>query len=379
MDAFERLKLLSAQMDLEPDEDVSCPKIPARINDIALSNAVQSGGKRILLVKTLLSSACERNCNYCPFRAGRDFRRINFKPDELAQTFLALYRAGIAHGVFLSSGITGRGYRTQDRLIDAAEILRSKLGYRGYLHLKIMPGAERAQVERSMQLADRVSVNLEAPNQQRLQVLAPGKNFLQELIQPLQWIEEIRRTQPAHLGWNGRWPSSVTQFVAGGAGESDLELLYTTEYLYRQLRLQRTYFMAFRPIPDTPMESQPAVSPLRERRLYQASFLIRDYQFSHEELPLDQLGNLPMETDPKTAWAEIHLTGRPLEINLASRQELLRIPGVGPKGAGAILAARRGGRFRSLGELSKIGVDTNRLASFILIDGKLPTRQKKFW
>lgn len=379
MDAVGRLKLLSAQMDLEPDEDFGCSKIPTRPNDISLSNAVQSGGKRILLVKTLLSSACERDCYYCPFRAGRDFRRVNFKPEELAQTFMSFYQAGIAQGIFLSSGITGKGYRTQDRLIDAAEILRSKLGYRGYLHLKIMPGSERAQVERTMQLADRVSVNLEAPNQQRLQVLAPGKQFLQELIRPLQWVEEIRQTRPAQLGWNGRWPSSVTQFVAGGAGESDLELLSTTEHLYRQLRLQRTYFMAFRPIPDTPMENQPAVSPLRERRLYQASFLIRDYQFSYEEFLFDQRGNLPVETDPKTAWAEIHLSGRPMEINLASHQELLRIPGVGPKGAGAILAARRLQKFRSLSELNKIGLNTHRIAPFIIIDGKLPTRQGKFW
>lgn len=137
--------------------------------------------------------------------------------------------------------------------------------------------------------------------------------------------------------------------------------------------------MAFRPIPDTPMENQPAVSPLRERRLYQASFLIRDYQFSYEEFLFDQRGNLPVETDPKTAWAEIHLSGRPMEINLASHQELLRIPGVGPKGAGAILAARRLRKFRSLSELNKIGINTHRIAPFIIIDGKLPTRQGKFW
>jgi len=168
-----------------------------------------------------------------------------------------LHRAGVAQGIFLSSGIAGKGVRTQDRLIDAAEILRNKLGYRGYLHLKIMPGAERAQVERSMQLADRVSVNLEAPNQTRLSLLAPHKEFAEELIQPLRWIEEIRRTQPAHRAWDGRWPSSTTQFVVGAADESDLELLATTEHLYNQLHLRRTYFMAFNPVPDTPLENLP--------------------------------------------------------------------------------------------------------------------------
>jgi len=379
MDAIERLKFLSTQMDLEPAEDMGCPKIPQHPKDIVLSDAVLPGGKRIVLLKTLLTSACERNCFYCPFRAGRDFRRETFKPEELAKTYIALHRAGIAQGIFLSSGIAGQGVRTQDRLIETAEILRHRLNYRGYLHLKIMPGAEKAQVERSMQLADRVSINLEAPNQHRLQFLAPRKQFLDELIQPLKWVEEIRRTQPSFRGWNGHWPSSTTQFVVGAAGESDLELLDTTERLYRQLHLRRTYFMAFHPISDTPLEDHPAESPVRERRLYQASFLLRDYGFTMEELPLDPEGNLPLQLDPKAAWAKSHLAEQPLEINRANRSELLRIPGIGPKGATAILQARKNGRFRSLSELGRIGIDSTRMAPYILLDGKRPAYQHKFW
>jgi len=380
MDAYDRLKLLSSQMDLEPAEDAGCPKLAERHpKDLNLSHAVLPNGKRIVLLKTLLTSACERNCYYCPFRAGRDFRRETFKPEELARAFISLHQAGIAQGIFLSSGIAGKGVRTQDRLIDTAEILRHKLGYRGYLHLKIMPGAERDQVERSMQLADRVSVNLEAPNQVRLDHLAPRKQFVEELVQPLKWIDEIRRTQPGWRGWNGHWPSSTTQFVVGGAGESDLELLSTTEHLYRQLHLRRTYFMAFHPVPDTPLENHPAESPVRENRLYQASFLLRDYGFSMEELPLDAQGNLPLHTDPKTAWAQSILAEQPLEINGAGRQELLRIPGIGPKGAQAILDSRRQGRLRSLSDLGKLGIDTARTAPFILLDGRRPARQLSFY
>jgi predicted DNA-binding helix-hairpin-helix protein len=292
---------------------------------------------------------------------------------------MSLHRAGIAQGIFLSSGIAGKGVRTQDRLIDTAEILRHKLGYRGYLHLKIMPGAERDQVERSMQLADRVSVNLEAPNQVRLDRLAPRKQFTEELVLPLKWIDEIRRTQPGWRGWNGHWPSSTTQFVVGGAGENDLELLSTTEQLYRQLHLRRTYFMAFHPVPDTPLENHPAESPAREHRLYQASFLLRDYGFSMEELPLNTQGNLPLHTDPKTAWAQSILAEQPLEINRASREELLRIPGIGPKGAQAILDSRRQGHLHSLSDLGKLGIDTARTAPYILMDGKRPARQIAFW
>ena len=219
---IERLKLLMAQMSLEPAEETGCPQIPvARPDDLHVGTARLPNGQSIKLLKTLLTSACERNCFYCPFRAGRDFRRATFKPEEFASTFLALHHAGAVDGLFISSGVVRGGLHTQDLLLDTADILRNKAGYTGYLHLKIMPGAERAQVEQAMRLADRVSINLEAPNTARLGKLAPHKQFIEELIRPLRWVDEIRHTQPDHLGWKGHWPSSVTQFVAGGSGESD--------------------------------------------------------------------------------------------------------------------------------------------------------------
>ena len=348
-------------------------------NSLGIHNAIMPGGKRIALLKTLLTSACELDCHYCPFRARRNFRRATFKPEEMAQAFGDMHRVGLVQGMFLSSGIAGGGIRTQDRLIATAEILRKKLGYRGYLHLKIMPGAERDQVERTMQLADRVSVNLEAPNSLRLQTLAPHKQFVEQLLEPLKWMEEVRRTRPAHLAWNGRWPSSVTQFVVGGAGESDLEILTTTAHLYRDMRLARTYFSAFSPVRDTPFENLPAENPLREHRLYQSSFLIREYGFDLEDLPFTRAGNLPLDSDPKLAWARAHLSESPVEVNLAGRRELLRIPGIGPAGVQAILAARRQGKLRDLPDLRAIGVIASRAAPFVLLDGKRPTQQLAFW
>ena len=265
MDTLSRLKFLSSQMQLEPAEDAGCPKLSPRQQDaICVSDAVLPNGKRIPLLKTLLTSACERNCNYCPFRAGRDFHRTSLKPDEMAQAFMALHRAGVVKGMFLSSGVAGGSLRTQDQLIATADILRSKFHYSGYLHLKLMPGAERDQIARAMQLADRVFLNLEAPNTQRLERLAPHKIFLDELLQPLRWVEEIRRSQPGYHGWNHHWPSMTTQFVVGAAGESDLELLATTDYLHRYMHLGRAYFSAFRPVPDTPFENLPAASPVRD-------------------------------------------------------------------------------------------------------------------
>ncbi len=388
MDAIARLKLLSSQMHLEPAEDAHCPQLPdsslpsKKRQELFISHGVLPNGKRIRLLKTLQTSACERNCYYCPFRAGRDFRRATFKPDEMAHTFMALNRAGIAEGIFLSSGIVKGGANTQEKMLDTAEILRKKLGYQGYLHLKVMPGAERGQVLRAMQLADRVSINLEAPNTNRLLKLAPRKEFTEELMEPLRWMNEIRMSQPKHMAWKGYWPSSVTQFVVGGAGESDVELLTTSDFLYRELHIKRTYFSAFTPLPDTPLENHPPTSPKRELRLYQASFLLRDYGFTAEEMPFDETGNLPLQEDPKTAWAQHSLSESPVNINQASREELLRIPGIGLKSAEAILAARRSGqriRLHDLGDLYKIGVNAKRAAPFIMLDGKRPSYQLGLW
>lgn len=382
MDAqLQLLKELSEHMDLEPAEDTGCPKIQnpdadKKINKAGtIYNAALAGGKRIALLKTLLTSACERNCYYCPFRAGRDFRRATLKPEQLARAFTSLHHIGVAEGLFLSSGITGGGIKTQDALIDTAEILRSKYNYTGYLHLKIMPGAERDQILRAMQLSDRVSINLEAPNTHRLQLLAPRKGFINELLQPLKWAEEIRQSQPSHRGWNGRWPSLATQFVVGAVGETDYEMLKTTDYLYRQLKLKRAYYSAFKPISNTPLENQPAESPLREQRLYQASFLLRDYGFRLDEFLLDNTGNLPLLVDPKTAWANNHLSNQPIEINKADAKELIRLPGIGPVSLSALFKARRDGKIKCVEDLRRIGINPVRLIPYILIDGKRPAQQ----
>jgi predicted DNA-binding helix-hairpin-helix protein len=391
MNALDTLVELSGQMELEHAEEArahphSAPREPAEPAKPAcftpkekragfVHPAQLPNGKQVILLKTLLSSACERDCFYCPFRAGRDFRRATFKPQEFAELFIKLNQAKMAEGIFLSSGIAAGGANTQNKILDTAEILRRKFGFRGYMHLKIMPGAEKGQVERLMQLADRVSINLEAPNTERLAKLAPHKTFVEELFRPLKWVEDIRRSQPAHKFWNGKYPSTVTQFVAGGSDESDLELLTTTDWLMKNVRLTRAYYSAFYPIRDTPLENKAAVDPMREHRLYQASFLLRDYGFDLEEMPLTRDGNLPLLTDPKLAWAQLNLSERPVEINRAEKRELLRVPGIGLKGAEAILSARRVGKLRDLTVLRKLGIVVARAAPFLLINGRRPATQ----
>jgi len=412
MDIDAKLQLVSSEMHLEPAEETPltgyaaftppvepyghsierpyrpttkgpCGHSPAEWQDLTreqkraapIHMAAMPGGQRLPMLKTMLTTACERDCFYCPFRAGRNMRRASFKPDEMAKTYAELNRAGIAQGIFLSSGIIKGGASTQDKLIDSIEILRRDYNYTGYVHLKIMPGAEKDQVFRAMQLADRISVNLEAPNEKRLPALAPHKIFFDELLQRLQWADEIRRTQPGIKGWKGRWPSLVTQFVVGAAGESDLEILSTTAYLIKNLRLARAYYSAFSPVANTPLENHAPENPWREHRLYQSSFLLRDYGFDLEDMPFTRQGNLPLDVDPKIAWAAANLSESPVELNRADRRALLRVPGIGPKGADSILAARRKGALHDLRDLRALGVLANRAAPFVLLDGKRPAQQ----
>jgi predicted DNA-binding helix-hairpin-helix protein len=414
MDAEQKLALLADNAVLEPGEEVGAPALPAchtanpyptapivfgdprnvefkgRPDDAArphsqptghnpkdisgsIHMAVMPGGKRLPMLKTMLTSACERDCYYCPFRAGRDFRRATFKPDEMASAFDQIARKGVAQGLFLSSGIAAGGPRTQDRLIAAVEILRQKYHFTGYVHLKLMPGAEEDQIRRAMQIATRVSINLEAPNTDRLMRIAPHKAMLDELVRPLRIVEKIRREN------GGRGPSQVTQFVVGGADETDVEILKTVAYLHREVRLARAYFSAFRPLRDTPLENHPPTDPLREHRLYQADFLLRQYGFTFDDFTFNESDNLPLAVDPKIAWAQKHLAQRPIELNRATREELLRVPGIGPKSVETILSARRQGRLRDLAHLRQLGILAGRAAPYILLDGRRPDYQPGLW
>ena len=324
------------------------------------------------IVKAMLTTACERNCYYCPFRAGRSMmKRITFSPDELAQGFDTLQRAGQVEGMFLSSGIIKGSVTTQDKIIDTAEIIRKRYHFRGYIHLKIMPGVEYDQLYRLMQLADRVSVNLEGPTQECLNELAPKKDFHRELLNMLQLAEEIRREHPYE-----RLAGTVTQFVVGAVGDTDRELLSLSNRLYRRFGLTRAYYSGFSPVIQTPFENLPATDPLREHRLYQASFLLRDYGWSIEDLPITSDGNMQLELDPKRAWAEKHLRTAPVELMTASRQKLLRVPGIGPKGADTILRARLRGRLTDLSHLRQLNIHApEQAAPYILLDGHKPVIQ----
>jgi predicted DNA-binding helix-hairpin-helix protein len=359
----------------QPQQERRRVPYQSRSLEECITNVSTPTGKRKIL-KTMLTTACERDCYYCPFRAGRSkMKRLTFTPDELASGLDTLQRAGKVEGMFLSSGIIKGSVTTQDKIIDTAEIIRNRYGYRGYLHLKIMPGIEYAQLYRIMQLADRVSVNLEGPTQERLNALAPKKNFQRELLHMVQLAEEIRREHPYQM-----LAGTVTQFVVGAVGDTDHELLSLSNRLYRQYGLTRAYYSGFSPVIQTPFENLPPTDPLREHRLYQASFLLRDYGWNVEDLPFMSDGNIQLELDPKRAWAELHLRYSPIDVMKANREQLLRIPGIGPVGADAIIKARRQGRLTDLAHLRKLNIKApEQAAPYILLDGQKPLEQMRLF
>ena len=383
MDTLAKLQALSINMAFEAAEDLQTSWQNPQPNDelcqlkerFPVTQAHLPNGKTIPLLKTMQTSVCERDCNYCCFRSGRDTQRVSLTPDELAKAVVKLSEANIAQGVFLSSGIAGGGVKTQDRIIATAEILRHKYHYRHYIHLKIMPGAEEDQIFRAMQLADRVSINLEAPNEACLQKLAPHKVFFEELLEPIKIIENIRKYNSPRSAWKGTWPSSCTQFVVGAVGESDLDLLHTTNQLQSTYHITRAYFSGFSPVINTPFENLPPLNTWRKNRLYQAFYLLRDYQFSVEDIQFDPIGNLALEKDPKLTWAEANLLYHPIEINTAGYQQLIKIPGIGSITANKILANRSFSKIRDLQTLQKLGASVKRASRFILLDGHQPYYQ----
>lgn len=375
-DAISKLTQMGDATRFEPSGDqpmMERRRAPYQSHSIAecITNVSTPMGKKPIL-KAMLTTACERNCFYCPFRAGRSkTKRMTFSADEMAGAFDTLQRADRVQGIFLSSGIIKGSVTTQDKIIDTIEIIRHRYEYQGYIHLKIMPGVQYEQLYRAMQLADRVSVNLEGPTQDRLNALAPKKDFTNELLKMLRWAEVIRRENPQQ-----KLARTVTQFVVGAVGDTDQELLSLSERLYRHAGLTRAYYSGFSPVEQTPFENLTSTDPLREFRLYQASFLLRDYGWSISDLEFLLDGNLPTELDPKRAWAERHLRQAPIEIMTAERGQLLRVPGIGPIGADKIIHARRQGRITDLSHLRKLQIRSPEQATpYILLDGHRPAAQ----
>ena len=334
-------------------------------------------GMRMSLLRILMTNACSYNCHYCPMRRDRSMRRTLLKPEELVRIFLAAHQRGWCEGLFITTGIPGRPVKVMDDLIEVLELLRERHRFSGYIHVKLVAGGETDQIDRLTALASRISLNFEAPCGQSLVQIAPEKSFsttLQDFERVRKLVVMEREAQangkprdPLHPGGSA---GMTIQFVVGATGDSDQTLLSTISDLRTGGGVHHPHFSAFRPISDTPLENARAAPALREHRLYQAAYLLRDYAFKPDDVVYRENGNLPLGQDPKTAWALHHPEAFPVEITSASLEELLRVPGIGPTAGRRIVTQRATAILRGLGDLRKLGVVTARAGGFVTLRGR---------
>lgn len=343
-------------------ESVNRKKSPAGLE---IYPSVLPDGKRVNLLKILLSNACEKNCKYCENRSGRDFPTASIAPEELAKNFIEMQQRGLVSALFLSSAISGSSVTTMDKMIAAVEVLRKKYQFKGYIHLKILPSSLPSQIEKAGELATRISINIEVPSGVHLKNIAPDKNP-EEIINPIRTIKKLKDTKP------GRWAPAgwTSQFIVGASEEKDCEILKTSSILYEKFGASRIYFSGFQPAVGTPLENKPPCHPIREHRLYQCDFLIRRYGFRYEEIIFEKDGNLATELDPKMVWATKNQHLFPVEINSAEPEVLLRVPGIGPKTAKRIVRMRKKEKLKSPRDIAVAGVIVNRAAPFLLVNSK---------
>ncbi|WP_316204753.1 MULTISPECIES: putative DNA modification/repair radical SAM protein [unclassified Bradyrhizobium] len=337
-------------------------------------------GRCISLLKILLTNACNYDCLYCVNRASSNVPRARFTVDEIVKLTIDFYRRNYIEGLFLSSGIIRSPDYTMEQVVSVARKLREEHRFRGYIHLKTIPEADEALIAEAGKYADRLSINIEMPLETSLAKLAPEKNqrairrTMGRLRLKLDEADEakkaIRKARPPRFAPAGQ----STQMIVGADSANDRTILATSANLYGAYKLRRVYYSAFSPIPDAsralPLQAPPLA---REHRLYQADWLMRFYGFDAEEIVDESQGMLPLDIDPKLAWALRHRDRFPLDINTASREELLRVPGFGTRTVERILTMRRATSIR-LADLTRLHVARNKALPFIVLSDHRPSR-----
>ena len=373
MDLRRRMELLadSALADREGVPQLRRPSPVGKhpLASVGIAAVRLPGGGCTNLMRVMQTNACSLSCGYCPTFRGGNVPRVSISPDETARTFMDVHRKGLASGLFLTSGVPGRPARATDRMLATLDLLRRREGFTGYIHIKLLPGAEPAQVEEAAKLANRISVNLEAPSDAYVHRLTYDKNFSGDLLPKL---EEAARLLAARARVPGtlRPSGTTTQFVVGAAGERDREILGVVDRLERRRLLHHAHFSAFQPVAGTPLEHLPPTPAARELRLYQAEHLLRQYGFALCELAFGADGNLDLERDPKTAWARMQPSFFPLEVTRAPYDALVRVPGVGPATARALVESRRTTALRGRMDLEAAGVDVVRAGYYLTLHGR---------
>lgn len=366
--------------------DVACTSsgVDRRGDGKGIGNAVAAGlchsfgtdGRCISLLKILFTNECIYDCKYCINRKSNDVPRASFTPEEVCELTMNFYKRNYIEGLFLSSGILYNPDFTMELIYQTIYKLRTEYHFQGYIHVKAIPGADPAIIQKVGFVTDRMSVNLELPTAEGLKELAPNKHR-RNILAPMRQVQNGIQANKNELVLYKKTPRFVpagqsTQMIVGATPENDYQLMMVAESLYKKFDLKRVFYSAFVNVnEDKALPALPGGPPLlREHRLYQADWLLRFYGFGASELLSEEKPNFNILLDPKADWALRHLELFPVEINRADYQILLRIPGVGVKSAQRIVRARRNGALR-FEDLKKIGVVLKRALYFITCSGKM--------
>lgn len=382
MSVMEKLRILTDAAKY----DVACTSSGTfRGNDgTGIGSCVQMGichsfaadGRCISLLKILFTNECIFDCKYCINRRSNDVPRASFTPDEICELTIEFYRRNYIEGLFLSSGILKSPDYTMELICAALEKLRKVYRFQGYIHVKAIPGASEELIQRAGFLADRMSVNLELATAEGLRTLAPHKTR-DKILKPMRLVQNGRRQNAYELKVYHHAPSFVpagqsTQMIVGATPETDYQMLHVAETLYQRFDLKRVFYSAFVSVnvdKALPAKTDQGPPLLREHRLYQADWLLRYYKFEAKELLTEEEPNFNPLFDPKCNWALRHLEYFPVEVNRASYEMLLRVPGLGYRSAGRIVRARRLGTL-DFQDLKKIGVVLKRAMYFLTCNGR---------
>ena len=376
MDLMEKLTILADSAKY----DAACTSSGAdRPRSGGMGNTLPAGcchsfsadGRCVSLLKVLMTNFCIYDCKYCVNRCSNDVQRVAFTPEELAELTIQFYRRNYIEGLFLSSGVIKNPDYTMERMIRTLELLRQKHNFWGYIHAKAIPGASAELVHRLGLVADRLSVNIELPSEVSLKQLAPNKTRT-AILRPMAQIASGLVQNGQELAVYRHAPrfaaaGQATQMIVGASPESDYQILKLASGLYERYKLKRVFYSAYIPAVEDSLLPSVEVKPplLREHRLYQADWMLRQYEFSAEEILNDDAPNFNPYLDPKCNWAVNNMHRFPVDVNTAPFHELLRVPGIGPTSARRINTARRAGRL-GMAELKKMGVVLKRAQYFII-------------
>ncbi len=340
-----------------------------------ICHSFASDGRCISLLKILMTNYCLFDCKYCINRRSNDVPRARFTPEEIAELTINFYRRNYIEGLFLSSGIIQSPDYTCEQLIEALSLLRGKYKFRGYIHVKAIPGADSELINRLGILADRISVNIELPSQKSLNTLAPDKSK-KSILLPMNQISTRIKENSTEIVQYRHAPKFApagqsTQMIIGATPDSDYQILRLTEAMYQKYSLKRVFFSAYVPVGDQKLLPSKETKPplLREHRLYQADWLLRFYGFTASEILDEKHTDFNPLLDPKCNWAVHHPECFPVEINKAPYEMLLRVPGIGIKSAQRIITARCQAKLDYC-DLKKLGVVLKRANYFIICKGK---------